>query len=77
MDDFVSSVGTANIDIRSFQLNFEVNAFLYDEKINKEIGDKFLEDLKDCTEITIDGYNNRSRIVKIKESFSRLLSPIL
>lgn len=77
MDNFVSSVGTANLDIRSFKLNFEVNAFLYDENVNERLTDKFIEDLNDCNEITLDGYNNRSNIVKIKESFSRLLSPIL
>lgn len=77
MDDFVSSVGTANLDIRSFQLNFEVNAFIYDETINLKLTDKFLNDLQYCKEITLEEYNKRSRIVKIKESFSRLLSPIL
>ena len=77
MDDVVSSVGTANLDIRSFKLNFEVNAFLYDEDINSQLTDKFMEDLNECNEITLGGYNNRSNIVKIKESFSRLLSPIL
>ncbi len=77
MDDFVSSVGTANLDIRSFKLNFEVNAFLYDESINLKLTDKFLDDLKYCKEITIEEYNNRSNVVKIKESVSRLLSPIL
>lgn len=77
MDDFVSSVGTANLDIRSFKLNFEVNAFLYDEAINLNLTDRFLNDLQYCKEITLEEYNNRSGIVKIKESFSRLLSPIL
>ncbi len=77
MDDFVSSVGTANLDIRSFKLNFEVNAFIYDENINLKLTDKFLDDLKDCNEITLTAYNNRGRVVKIKESVSRLLSPIL
>jgi cardiolipin synthase len=77
MDDFVSSVGTANLDIRSFKLNFEVNAFLYDESINLKLTDKFIDDLQYCKEITLEEYRNRSQIVKIKESFSRLLSPIL
>lgn len=77
MDDFVSSVGTANLDIRSFKLNFEVNAFIYDESINLKLTDRFLNDLENCKEITLEEYNNRSGIVKIKESFSRLLSPIL
>lgn len=77
MDDFVSSVGTANMDIRSFDLNFEVNAFIYDRDINKQLGDKFIEDIELCREIRLEDYRKRSNIVKIKESFSRLLSPIL
>lgn len=77
MDDLVSTVGTANLDIRSFKLNFEINAFLYDREINKQLGDRFYNDLSNCTEITLEGYSKRSNIVKIKESVSRLLSPIL
>lgn len=77
MDDFVSSVGTANMDIRSFKLNFEVNAFLYDDHINSQLTEKFIDDLSDCKEITIEVYRERGRLVKIKESVSRLLSPIL
>lgn len=77
MDDFVTSIGTANLDIRSFKLNFEVNAFIYDEEINRRMVEQFCEDLKYSKEITKELYANRSNIVKIKESFSRLLSPIL
>ncbi len=77
MDDFVTSIGTANLDIRSFKLNFEVNAFIYDEYVNKEMVQQFNEDLKYCKEITLEEYKERSNIVKIKESISRLLSPIL
>lgn len=77
MDEFVSSVGTANLDIRSFMLNFEVNAFMYDDIINLRLTDQFNKDLDDCKEITIEEYSKRPRIVKIKESISRLLSPIL
>ncbi|HLS54116.1 MAG TPA: cardiolipin synthase [Tissierellaceae bacterium] len=76
-DDFISSVGTANLDIRSFKLNFEVNAFIYDEGVNLRLSEKFLNDLNFCKEITLEEYKNRSRMVKIKESVSRLLSPIL
>lgn len=77
MDDEVSSVGTANMDIRSFDLNFEVNAFLYDKETNFRLSDNFIKDIKYCREITLEDYNNRSSLVKVKESFSRLLSPIL
>lgn len=77
MDNVVSSVGTANLDIRSFKLNFEVNAFIYDEKVNNEISEQFIKDLEFCEEVTIEEYRKRSLGVKFKESISRLLSPIL
>lgn len=77
MDDIVSTVGTANLDIRSFKLNFEVNAFIYDKEVNREMTEAFMEDLKSCKEITIEEYEKRSTVVKFKESVSRLLSPIL
>ena len=51
-DAKVSSVGTANMDIRSFDLNFEVNAFIYDKTIGRELHERFLMDLADCEEIT-------------------------
>ncbi len=76
-DDYVSSVGTANFDIRSFKLNFEVNAFIYDEGINAQLADAFYEDQMNSHEITLEEYNNRSRFTKIRESVSRLLSPLL
>lgn len=77
MDDFVTSIGTANLDIRSFKLNFEVNAFIYDEEVNRKMVEQFNLDLKYCKEITPETYLNRSGIIRLKESFSRLLSPIL
>ena len=46
MDDFVTSIGTANLDIRSFKLNFEVNAFIYDEEVNRKMVEQFNLDLK-------------------------------
>ncbi|NLJ33341.1 MAG: cardiolipin synthase [Firmicutes bacterium] len=76
-DDFVSSVGTANLDIRSFKLNFEVNAFIYDETTNQMLTKRFLRDLENCEEITLESYKGRSRSTKIKESVARLLSPLL
>lgn len=77
MDDFVTSIGTANLDIRSFKLNFEVNAFIYDGEVNRKTVEQFNLDLEHCKEITIKEYQQRSNIVKLKESVSRLLSPIL
>lgn len=77
VDGKVCSYGTANFDIRSFQLNFEVNAVIYDEKVTKQFEQIFLKDIEKCTKITLHMYNNRSLLIKLKEQFSRLLSPIL
>ena len=77
MDGFVSTVGTANLDMRSFHLNFEVNAFIYDEDISCQLEAIFMRDLDDCEQLTLDHYRQRSVNVKIKEAFSRLLSPLL
>lgn len=77
VDHEISSVGTANIDVRSFKLNFEVNAFIYDTKIAEKLYDVFHEDMALSKELTLQAYHQRSRSIKIKESVSRLLSPIL
>lgn len=77
VDGMVASIGTANMDVRSFALNFEINAFIYDEAKAKDFEQDFLNDLDYCTEITMDWYYARSAIFKFKESVSRLISPML
>ena len=76
-DGEVSTIGTANMDIRSFKLNFEVNAFIYDEKSAKSMEKQFFDDILNSSEVTIEIHNNRSRRMRMKESLIRLLSPIL
>ena len=77
VDGKFSSVGTTNIDFRSFKLNFEVNAFIYDERIASTLTESFNTDLKVSRELTFTEYHNRSLTTRFKESISRLLSPIL
>lgn len=77
VDGRVSSYGTANMDIRSFELNFEVNATIYDETITQQLEQEFMNDLKHCREITKEVYESRSLLIRIKEQGSRLLSPLL
>ena len=76
-DGKVACVGTANMDIRSFELNFEVNAMIYDEEVTVELEDNFMRDIYDSKEYTFDMYRNRSLLQRIKEQVSRLLSPLL
>lgn len=77
VDGYASTIGTSNFDIRSFDLNFEVNAFIFDEEVSKTVEKNFLLDLTSCEEITMENYNNRGNIFKIKEGISRLFSPML
>ncbi|KPV40849.1 cardiolipin synthase [Alicyclobacillus ferrooxydans] len=77
VDQEVASVGTTNIDIRSFRLNFEVNAVLYDSTIAAQLHELFLRDSQVCSELTLERYRNRSLTIRFKEAISRLLSPIL
>ncbi|MDN7243362.1 cardiolipin synthase [Planococcus sp. N028] len=77
IDGKASTVGTANIDVRSFKLNFEVNAFMYDEKVSTELAELFYQDMELSNELTLEKYYGRTRMIKTKESIARLLSPIL
>ena len=65
------------MDLRSFKLNFEVNAFIYDKNIIKEIKKDFMDDLNNSEELERIKFENRSTRMKIKESISRLFSPLL
>ncbi len=69
--------GTANMDIRSFALNFEVNVVVYNHEKAYEMEKIFREDLKFCTRITRDMYASRKLGLRIKEQICRLLSPLL
>ena len=77
IDDFMASTGSANMDLRSFKLNFEVNAFIYDRQLIEEIKEDFIHDLQESEELQRDKFENRKIFIKMKESISRLFSPIL
>lgn len=77
MDDKIVSLGTANIDIRSFALDFEVNAFIYDSDYTKQIIEIFNEDLVHSTYLSAAAYASRRRIFKIMGPIARLVSPLL
>ena len=76
-DGEVCSIGTANLDIRSFKLNFEVNALIYSEEFAKKQEEIFLDDQKSSRLLKKEVYDRRSRSLRIKESLIRLLAPIL
>ena len=76
-DGKISSVGSANMDIRSFKLNFEVNAVIYNENVTQALEDGFIQDLRHCTQITSYSYGKRGLWIRFKEQVSRLLSPLM
>lgn len=77
IDDEILSVGTANFDIRSFRLNFEVNAFVYDKDLALEQVGYFKEDAEESYVFTQEIIDDFSLWDRFKQQFSRLLSPIL
>lgn len=77
IDDDLATVGSANMDIRSFSLNFETNAVLYGTQTVKSLRRQFKKDRKHSSRITYELYQKRPISTKFKQAFSRLLSPIL
>ena len=77
VDGEAACCGTANMDIRSFELNFEVNAVIYDADTTGKLEQAFLNDIPVSREITPEVYRARSLWVRVKEQGSRLLSPLL
>jgi cardiolipin synthase len=77
VDDYISIVGTANMDYRSFDLNFEVNAVIYSETVAEELREDFNNDLKDAEKIRVDTWLRRPLYKQLPERIARLLSPLL
>jgi cardiolipin synthase len=77
IDSDVCSIGSANIDIRSFSINYELNAVLYGERIAKELEEDFKRDLAHCTEFDLVDYQRRNPAVRFRDSVARLFSPLL
>lgn len=77
VDHELASIGTSNMDMRSFHLNFEVNAFLYRTRSTQKLVDEFLQDIQDSIEIDASIFNKRHFGLRVLESTSRLLSPLL
>ncbi|WNQ10509.1 cardiolipin synthase [Paenibacillus aurantius] len=77
VDETIASVGTANMDMRSFYDNFELNAVMFDKKTIDYLVEDFREDLQESTEIRQKEFSKRSRYQRGKEVLARMLSPLL
>lgn len=77
-DDHLASVGSANVDFRSFENNFEANVFIYDEPLAQQLKQVFLDDISESVLLDdITDLEHRPFIKRLWESLVRLLSPLL
>ncbi len=76
-DDAIATIGTANLDERSFEQNYEVNALIYDSSIAKSLRKDFLKDSNISTLLSYSEHINRPWVDKLKEGIGKIFSPIL
>lgn len=76
-DSQLSMVGSANMDFRSFDLNFEANAIIYDPELSGVLREQFLKDLEDAEKIDPYQWRRRSKMEKFKERLVRLAAPLM
>src|SRR5690554_1563041 len=77
VDGKLASVGTANLDMRSFDLNFEVSALVYDKQIAQQVRNSFYKDLENSIPIDTERWSNRPKLKRITEKIVRLVSPFM
>lgn len=77
VDGRISLVGSANMDLRSFRLNFEVHVLIADDDTARAIEDAFAKDLEQSREVMLDDWRRRSALMRVAEGGSRLVSPLL
>ena len=76
-DDEIVSIGTANMDIRSFEQNYEVNALVYDTKTAIMLRQEFLNEVEQSIAVEYETFKNRPYLDKLKEGFAKVFSPLL
>ena len=76
-DSFVSTVGTTNLDERSFNLNFEINAFVYDKTFANELRATFYRDIEDAVKLNLEDWNNIPYHIRFFERVMRLFSGLM
>lgn len=77
VDRFFASTGTANLDLRSFFSNFEINAAFFEEGTIDQVAQDMLQDLAESEEMRLHAFQRRGRLARAKEAVGRVLSPLL
>ncbi len=76
-DEIVCSIGTANLDYRSLETNFEVCAVFYDKNICQQLTKQYINDIENAELIVYPKWKNRPRYKKLIVSFARLFAPLM
>ena len=77
VDNIFSSVGTANMDYRSFDQNYEINAMVYSEDFASQLADQFRMDVEQCVPLQLSRWEQRPIRKRMLQSIARLLAPLL
>lgn len=76
IDDELVIAGSANMDVRSLELLFETNLFIYDRQVAETVKAVYHTDMSDCEEVNLRQWMSRSRATRFREAFFRLMSPL-
>ncbi len=77
IDGAICTIGSCNMDVRSYSVNYELNAVIYDSAVAQELEADFCRDLPNCTEFSLAEYHSRSTASRFYDSLCRLTSPLL
>ncbi len=77
VDSVICSIGSANMDIRSFNINYESNLLVYDAKTTRELEEDFINDLNHCLPFDLEAYKHGGLFGRARDSVMRLASPLL
>jgi len=77
VDSMICSIGSTNMDIRSFAINYELNLIVYDRKTTRALDKIFSNDLQHCTEFDLAAYKHSNLLKRTRDSVMRLFSPLL
>ena len=76
-DDQLTTIGTANLDVRSFEQNYEVNILAYDKELTEQLKHDFLKDCKISQQMDYHEFKKRPKLDRLKEGFAKVFSPVL
>jgi cardiolipin synthase len=76
-DDQIATVGSCNMDVRSFHLDYEINAFFYSEEISGDLVEQFYQDSAECTRLTLEELQDTHLLKRLRNSLFRIIAPLL